>query len=1467
MKKTQFTDAVKNIKKRWASFLSVVLIVALGTGGFFASRNMKRSFVEATDRIYQEGNFKNFDMLSSGGVSEEDLRTIESTEGVKEAEGVILLDAELSDASSFYNVKVISITDTVSTPILIEGNMPQKDNEILLNEDVAIESGIQVGDTVHLKSTTALSKNPLKNNTYTVSGIMRHPEYVRYTMVRSVALPESAFNMEALNDSYTNAFVTADEEALDKLYDLLPTLNAQTKKRMDLTAEERIAEKTEEIQKKFADAEAELNRQEQEGLEQLDEAERKIREFESVLRDGRSQIEAGRRELASAYNQLISGENEYNAANAQLQQAKNALNQANQILAQIQQETGLQLTLQELADHVNTLDNYLTNLITDIEAGTDTSDSLNMLLGFLMRDEAKEICEKAGIANDVLSVIIDLEKSKETAERLKSQLTEMEENSRLEDGIRYMDYYTPEGLDRILQIIETRVNTLKDAITNGSEEEIAAAREALTAFFESNEMKALDHVMIDNIYESLEYHSYDIINAESTVDSAAEDLKAILAQLESDGIPSVAPMKEALAKLTDLTTAYLSAVQSGEDVEVAAQNFYDYCETAEAQMILPIVNDYAMDIDDYIEYLKNSEDLETDLNGLLNITSDIGGWIFNIVPAEEEDVEDREEVSDSDVAAYIEKLKDFSNLNVETDDIEEMMSELYSTKGEGAVYWILKNNYGYDMYEGTSAFNNSIEVQFAAMRKQFEDLKASEDLAAMAEKQTEYLQKIDEAATKMISDATEENADGVAEEISNLNKVTSDFDFMTIEQIIESYFGFNFQTKSSDFVSVEGLKQVSEKVHQLSEQVAQVPALPSQIADGERELASARNTLDNGWSAYRYGLAQLQSKEKILNSSEEEIAAARRDLNASREEAMRKLEDARKQLEDTRKEAEDEIAKAREEVLSQKYVWLLQDRTTNLSNLDVNGTIAGIQAASVTFGALFLLVISLVCFSTIAMIVEEENKSVGTTKAFGFYNREIFGKYLLFGVSAAIVGCICGVIISHFVSKLILQNMMNQHMYMVGELRTVHEPLTIVLTSLFIIALSALATFIACTDLLKSPAALLMKGDTISSRDRKMKRKESSKRSGKSLYSRLILRNIVNEKERVLITVLIVALSCFVVGVGFQLRDSFYGMMVKQKQDVMIYDFRIEYKEETTEAEINEIENILNSNKTDYMNAYYGMHLYDTGKTTNGLYVIAGDENRLNEFISLEDTTTKKQIALPDDGIAIQIRLSEVYGYQPGDTLNIYTSDLIPHTVPIKGVFTNFQGRYVIASDDAYESLFNEKLENNCYYVKLNGADYNSIAKELSAVTDTIAIERADSYLARLNSTIGLYNLMVVIMTGMAILMSFMILTNLSNIFLTRKKKELIVMRINGFSISQTINYLAKETVLTTLIGVALAVILGGFLGTFFVRMFEHTDTMFARGFDVKGWAIAAVLECLFSFIINFFVFRKVKKLNFRELT
>ena len=151
-------------------------------------------------------------------------------------------------------------------------------------------------------------------------------------------------------------------------------------------------------------------------------------------------------------------------------------------------------------------------------------------------------------------------------------------------------------------------------------------------------------------------------------------------------------------------------------------------------------------------------------------------------------------------------------------------------------------------------------------------------------------------------------------------------------------------------------------------------------------------------------------------------------------------------------------------------------------------------------------------------------------------------------------------------------------------------------------------------------------------------------------------------------------------------------------------------------------------------------------------------------------------------------------------------------------------------------------------------------------MNDDISFEVAEEFAKKFETASLLYNLIVMITTGIAILMSFMILSNLANIFLNRKKTELTVMRINGFSIKQTKGYLTRETVVTTAAGVVLGVIAGAIGTPFIIRTMEQPDLQFIRTFHAGAWAAAVALEVLFAVVIYSAVFRKVKDLNFRDV-
>ena len=276
--------------------------------------------------------------------------------------------------------------------------------------------------------------------------------------------------------------------------------------------------------------------------------------------------------------------------------------------------------------------------------------------------------------------------------------------------------------------------------------------------------------------------------------------------------------------------------------------------------------------------------------------------------------------------------------------------------------------------------------------------------------------------------------------------------------------------------------------------------------------------------------------------------------------------------------------------------------------------------------------------------------------------------------------------------------------------------------------------------------------------------------------------------------------------------------------------------------------------------------LYRWNNRLDGVSLICADPEKISEFYGVVDPKTGKDIELPENGILIQKRMHESYGMDPGDNLTVLDSSLREHDAEIRGTFVNYVGRTIVTSQEAYRSIFGKDSDANCYFIKLNGADREKLEEELLAVSDNISFEANNEFRTEYEAGTIIYDMLVFTTTGIAILISFMILTNLANIYLTRKKTELTIMRVNGFRIKEAKGYLSRESILTTVAGLALGVAVGAVFTPFAINYMQQPDLEFVKTFQPVAWMTAVVLEALFSIVINTLVYRKVKDLNLRDI-
>lgn len=222
-------DFYMEIKKSLGRFLSIFFIVALGVSFFAGIRASEPDMRLSGDEYFDERNLADMKIISTMGLSDQDVRTLEKVKGVEALEYAYSVDAMCRTGDTKKVVHVMSELDHMNQPMVEEGRLPEKENECLIDVDFMEESGYQVGDEIQLMSGTedALSDS-LKYDTYTIVGAGSSPCYISFERGSSMIgtgevsgfliVPEQAFAMEVYTEVYLTVDGAFDEVAFTEEY-------------------------------------------------------------------------------------------------------------------------------------------------------------------------------------------------------------------------------------------------------------------------------------------------------------------------------------------------------------------------------------------------------------------------------------------------------------------------------------------------------------------------------------------------------------------------------------------------------------------------------------------------------------------------------------------------------------------------------------------------------------------------------------------------------------------------------------------------------------------------------------------------------------------------------------------------------------------------------------------------------------------------------------------------------------------------------------------------------------------------------------------------------------------------------------------------------------------------------------------------------------------------------------------------
>ena len=301
---------IREIKGSFGRYMAIFAIIALGAGLFVGLRMSKPDFIKTYDRYLHETNFYNFRLVSTLGLTQDDVDEVLKLDGVKDAEGVVSADFlyNQGDDKSIV-IAAQEIPEKINLIDLKAGRMPQKGNECLADPEMYTQDDI--GKTVKLsKQNSEQTMDTFAYDEYTIVGLTDSVLYINLERGSStlgsgsvegyIYLPSDGFSV----DYFTDIYVTVDAEGYvysDEYKDNAKTYVKPLEQFMEERAVIRYNNIIDEAKAKLADAKAQY----QSGLNKYEPARAEYENGVKQLKTEKANAEA---KLAKTKKQLDDAE-------------------------------------------------------------------------------------------------------------------------------------------------------------------------------------------------------------------------------------------------------------------------------------------------------------------------------------------------------------------------------------------------------------------------------------------------------------------------------------------------------------------------------------------------------------------------------------------------------------------------------------------------------------------------------------------------------------------------------------------------------------------------------------------------------------------------------------------------------------------------------------------------------------------------------------------------------------------------------------------------------------------------------------------------------------------------------------------------------------------------------------------------------------------------------------------------------
>lgn len=678
--------------------------------------------------------------------------------------------------------------------------------------------------------------------------------------------------------------------------------------------------------------------------------------------------------------------------------------------------------------------------------------------------------------------------------------------------------------------------------------------------------------------------------------------------------------------------------------------------------------------------------------------------------------------------------------------------------------------------------------------------------------------------------------------------------------------------------AVAGIDLIDENITTLEDEIEKAETA---LAPVKEELDSAyaeieeqeTNTL-NELATYK---SQLDSAETELQNANIELENARAELETAKVDGLKKIEDGKAEYEQAKTDTEKELSDAKADLDdAQKKLdeigevkWYVFDRKDNPGYANFKQDSERIDAVATVFPLFFLLVAMLVCLTTMTRLVEEKRTEIGTLKALGYNDRSIISKFVTYSCLAAFFGCVLGCSLGIPILPKVIYNAYGM-LYNMRGIKVVVSMSSLVIAVVAAFVCCAAVTFVVCYKTLRHKPATLMRPKTPKAGKRILLERITFLWKRFNFSSKVTWRNLFRYKSRLFMTAVGIAGCTALMLTAFGLYDSINDVVDLQFNELSNYNTIIITDKDKTHDEIAQLKNTVeNDERFDLSAVAMQKNIAissETAKQDNDVYItVCEDKSEFEKALNLRERKSHKEISLDDSGAVITEKLSKLLSVEIGDTITVGEGD---DTTKIIGISENYVSNYVYMTATGYKNMTSKEAKFNTVYA--NVAD---VSEDVESQIGTDYLERDDvagiSFTSSISDDfkdmVSSMNMIVLVMIVCAGALAIVVLYNLTNINLAERNREIATIKVLGFKHNETSAFVYRENIILTIIGIAIGLVLGVFLWQFVVDTVEVDAIMFGKKIHVLSYFLAGALTCVFSLVVNFIMYFRIKAINMVE--